>query len=55
VKPVEISEVQAAIEALCFKAREPLLHDDPHPNRIARYAQSPRAELVNQGKNGDRI
>ena len=55
VKPVEISEVQAAIETLCFKAKAPLLYDDHNTNRIARYAQSPQAELVNRGKNGDRI
>src|SRR4029077_8956311 len=50
VKPVEISEVQAAIEALCFKAREPLLHDDQSANRVARYARSPLAELVSREK-----
>jgi len=55
VKPVEISEVQAAIETLCFKAKAPLLYDDHNTNRIARYAQSPQVELVNLGKNGDRI
>jgi CheY-like chemotaxis protein len=50
VKPVEISEVQAAIEALCLKAKGSSLHNDPHPNRITRYAQSPQAELVSPGE-----